>query len=541
MNVSPLEVVGYRQDQLNKIFDAAETNPIGQLVNSGERRYDIRNKIIRNDTAWKGYFPVGQVLNAIANNIHSSFRKRFFRENGTIKGVTSDSDFFIRANNTLEEVVVENRRGNLRPAKYLLLRYTDLQWRAFYDLLKIINGNLLIGKVFMGLPYPNGAELFTFSMVREYSFDEMTVADHRELYDRVAVSPDAQSLEGTWSMNVVANSNHRQDAATLLFDAKPDGRVEGRYIFLRAVEGQSRLEMGPDELRMYDFTPLHDEIRAIDANYMVGKWISDERRGFGPFSLGLLQAERSEAGLNRFGFYYTLKRSEAVKRPTAALLDRILNRSLGVGLQFDEQMDGRYYAGDTDRSPNHLLGLNSAAGVKCQFNVTMTIPSLDTFVSSEDHRAELSGTIQFEEFRGDRNTAIPLESGSFFNYLILNPATEEREMRYHIRFKHREAVFVLDGKKFMRKDHKGDAREILGDYTTLFAQVVEEQTGAVHGVSLMKFRTFESVAAVVSMAQFFTSFRATGTADPAIQAAATTKFNAMTTKFVFDEYNPLGL
>jgi len=541
MNVSPLEVVGYRQDQLNKIFDAVETKPLEMLVNSGERRYDIRNKIIRNDTAWKGYFPVGQVLNAIANNIHSSFRKRFFKENGNLKGVTSDSDFFIRANNILEEVVVGNRRGELRPGKYLLLRYTDLQWRAFYDLLKIINGNLLIGKVFMGLPYPNGAELFTFSMVREYSFDEMTVADHRELYDRVAVSPDAQSLEGTWSMNVVANSNHRQDAATLIFDAKPDGRVEGRYIFLRTVEGQSRLEMGSDELRMYDFTPLHDEIRAIDANYMVGKWISDERRAVGPFSLGLLQAERSEAGLNRFGFYYTLKRSEAVRRPTVALLDSILNRPLGVGLQFEEQMDGRYYAGDKDHSSSHLLALSSVGGCRCQFDVTMTIPNIDTFVASDDHRAELSGTIQFEEFRGDRNIVRPLESGSFFNYLILNPATDEREMRYHIRFKHQGAVFVLDGKKFMQKDHQGDIREILSDYTTLFVEIVEEQAGGVQGVARMKFRTFESVAAVVSMAQFVSSFKVTGTDDPVIQAAAVAKFNAMTTKFVFDEYNPLEL
>jgi len=540
MNVNHLEVVGYRQDQLNKIFDAVETGPIALLFNSGVRRYDVRSRTIFNDTAWKGYFPVGQILNAIAANIQAGFRKRFFKQDGAIHGITSDSDFFLQARNTVEEVVLTAPRGNLRPGRYILLKYTDWQWRGFYDVIKVINDKLLIGKVFIGLPYPGGLELFTFSMVREYAFDEMTVEDHRELYDGVGVAPDPASLKGTWNLRALANSNHRADAAQLSFDVKPDGKVEARYLFLRTIQGQSRTEMGPDQLRLTDFTPLHDEIRALDANYMLGKWITDQRLPFGPFSVGLLQVEPAGPGRSRFGFYYTLRRAEPVRPPTAALLDKILSRRLGVGLTFQEQMDGSFYAGDADRSPAHLRSLNPANGKKCQFNVIMTIADLDAFVASAEHRAELTGNVQLEEFHGDTHLILPVEKDSFFNYLILNPATREHEMRYYIRFKHRGAMFVLDGTKFMQKDGKGDFAEILDDYTTLFVQITAEDSGAVQGVALMKFRAFESLAAVAGMAQFGLSFTVTGTDDPPIQAAAIAKFNAMTTKFIFEEYNPLA-
>ncbi len=43
------------------------------------------------------------------------------------------------------------------------------------------------------------------------------------------------------------------------------------------------------------------------------------------------------------------------------------------------------------------------------------------------------------------------------------------------------------------------------------------------------------------MAHFGLSFSVTGTETPATKAAAIAKFNAFTAKFIFDEYNPLGL
>jgi hypothetical protein len=262
---------------------------------------------------------------------------------------------------------------------------------------------------------------------------------------------------------------------------------------------------------------------------------------FGPFSVGLLQSEPAEGGQARFGFYYTLRRSDPAQPSPESLLEKILSRNLGVGLTFQEQMDGAFYAGDQNATPGHLLGLKPEDGKKIQFNVAMAIADLDKFVADSEHRAELTGTIQFEQFRGDSAVTLPLSAGSFFNYLIVNPASQEHEMRYHINFQHKGAMFVLQGTKFIQKDGKGDFAEIRQDFTTLFVQVTDAKSGAIQGTALMKFRTFESLAAIGSMAQFGISFTVTGTDDPLVKAAALAKFSAMTTKLILEEYDPLGL
>jgi hypothetical protein len=540
MIVDHLEAIGYREDVLKKIFDGTETLPAQKLINSNEKRYDLAGKVIFNDSGWKGFFPVGQPLNAISIQINKTFRKRFFQEGDAIKGITNDSDFFIDAHNTIEEVTLDEAKGHLDAGKYIVLKYTDFQWKAFYDVFKVINDNLLIGKVCIGI-FPHGKEIFTFPMVREYYFDEMTVEDHREIYEHLAVTPDPLSLEGSWLMSAVSNSNHRGDVAKLAFDRKPDGKIEGRYLFFHAVRGQMETSLGEEELKLIDFTPFHDQVKAVDANYMIGKWITSQKLPFGPFSAGLLQSEPSVDGGSHLGFYYTLKRCDAPQLPSQALLSCILERKLaGVGLRFHEQMDGRYYEGDLDRSPAHLLSLSTSAGVACRFEVTMNIADLDAFVSSEEHKTELTGIVEIGGFLGEHIEA-PLEPGSYFNYLILNPETDEREMRYHIRFAHKGRVFVLDGTKLMQRDHKNNLREILEDYTTLFVQIREENSGAVQGSALMKFRTFESLAAVYSTLNFGLSFTVVGAHHPAQKAAAIAKFNAMTASFILDEYNPSGL
>ena len=204
---------------------------------------------------------------------------------------------------------------------------------------------------------------------------------------------------------------------------------------------------------------------------------------------------------------------------------------------FEEEMVGRY-------SPGRLknpLGLESEQGVHCQFNVKMTIPDLDEFVASQDHRAEMTGTIQFAEFNGDKGVVCALEGDSYFNYLRMNPKTEEREMRYHIRFKHRERLFLFDGTKFMQKNHKGDINEILEDYTTLYCRITKSDDGMQVGVAKLKFRTFEDIKSIASLLEFGFSFQVTGTTDLWKKIAARNKFNAFTMQFIFDEYNPVGL
>ena len=148
MNVNHLEVIGYREDQLKKIFDSSETLSIDLMLNSGNHEIDQENRIISNDAYWKGFFPVGHVLNFFSSNFHAGFKKRFFKEEDRYAGITSDTDGFIHAKNILEE------KENDRLGKHILLKYTEIPWQGFYDIFKVISDKLLIGKVFIGF-YPD--------------------------------------------------------------------------------------------------------------------------------------------------------------------------------------------------------------------------------------------------------------------------------------------------------------------------------------------------------------------------------------------------
>ena len=161
---------------------------------------------------------------------HSSpgSRKSSTRTGDHYTGVTSDTDDHIHARNSLEEITLTKATGTLEAGKYILLKYLDAPWTGFYDIFKVINQDLLIGRVYLG-EYPNGIRQITFPMTRKYSFEQMTVNDHLALYASGAV-PTAQDLQGVWRMDVISNANHAGGVAYLNFDAKPDGRLACRYL-----------------------------------------------------------------------------------------------------------------------------------------------------------------------------------------------------------------------------------------------------------------------------------------------------------------------
>jgi len=111
-------------------------------------------------------------------------------------------------------------------------------------------------------------------------------------------------------------------------------------------------------------------------------------------------------------------------------------------------------------------------------------------------------------------------------------------MLYHIEFLTPDARrLTLDGTKYMHKD-SNDPGELLADYTTLFCHLSEGARDA--GKALLRFRTFEDLAAARNLAGFLTSFQVTGTPDPAVQFQARMRFLAFTGQFVEREYDPLG-
>jgi hypothetical protein len=98
----------------------------------------------------------------------------------------------------------------------------------------------------------------------------------------------------------------------------------------------------------------------------------------------------------------------------------------------------------------------------------------------------------------------------------------------------------------MQKDPDAPSavRDLLGDYTTLYSHVAEllpDGSQRETGTALLKFRTFEDLAATANLAGFLASFQVAGTSDPATQIQARLRFLAFTAQFVQREYDPLAL
>ena len=84
----------------------------------------------------------------------------------------------------------------------------------------------------------------------------------------------------------------------------------------------------------------------------------------------------------------------------------------------------------------------------------MTIRDVNEFVDGYEHEASITGTMTFGDFEGLGQSTFAIDgSASRFNYLRVNPATGEAEMRYHVEFTTPDGRrFTFDGTKYMQKD-----------------------------------------------------------------------------------------
>jgi hypothetical protein len=314
-----------------------------------------------------------------------------------------------------------------------------------------------------------------------------------------------------------------------------------------------------DHFQLNDFTPFHDEIRGVTTDFLVGKYLTQLPPGLSPLvsnsSLGLFH---SEAG-GQFGFYYMLTRVASAQLPVNTLLQPFLSVQVpdGIGMTFDEEMVGWFFPGmftpEPGRSGDLTIGSRipetgtPTGAVECHFDARLVISDINEFVDGYEHEAQIKGTITFGQFASLAPATFSIDdSASIFNYFRVNPQTGEAEMRYHIEFADTSGQrYTLEGVKYMQKDQGTAAiRDLLGDYTTLYTHVYQQQSAGNNkelGTGYMRFKTFEDLAAVSNLAGFLASFQVTGTGDPVMQLQARLRFIAFTAQFVEREYDPLGL
>lgn len=288
------------QETLDTAFRTADPAPMETLINEGGRQVDPDARVVENDEYWRGFFPADHVV-SFANRflpLPAGFHKRFWTENGSYVGETTDADGIVTGHNRLREVEHHGR-------PYALLTYTDLLYRPFYDLLLPVADDLVVGKAFVGR-FPYGVEVLTFGLTRRYGFDFLSPADHAALWDNGDV-PEPAALEGWWSVQLVSNAGLLAPLFEFEFETTEHG-VDGQYEVLDTASGDVRIEFDEEQMEMFDFSNWHDEIRQVSSDFMVGKYCQTETQLLpvpGDGSLGHIHGE-SEGGEDRLCLYYVM-------------------------------------------------------------------------------------------------------------------------------------------------------------------------------------------------------------------------------------------
>jgi hypothetical protein len=223
--------------------------------------------MIYNDNHWKGFFPIDQDVATIAARYFGGFWKRFFRKDGTLKGVTHPYDAPVYADNIPEPM------DHPRYGKVIHLNYTGPEFSMFYDLLKVIDKDTILGKAFFGIP-PLGNQMLVFSMSRKYHADFMTETDHEKIYSEYGTAPQMDEVLGRWTGKLVSDSALTPHVQTFTYTKNNFGALQMQYVFGGLMTGISRVELTREQMNMYDWTNWHDEVKMVTHDFMVGKLCS---------------------------------------------------------------------------------------------------------------------------------------------------------------------------------------------------------------------------------------------------------------------------
>jgi hypothetical protein len=285
------------------------TFPLETLINADESSslnekkwsFDKDTLVIYNNKYWKGFFPIDQNFNAI--RYFGGFWKRFYREGDVIKGVTHPYEVpSVYAANLPQIQNIHRGIGEV-----VHLKYTSPEYSLFYDLLKIVDNDVVLGKAFLGIA-PFSIQILTFSMSRRYDFNFMTEEDHETIYQQYSKAPNADEIIGIWNGKLVSDSS--LTPVTQVFNYTKDnvGKLQMEYTFGGLLKGISRVVLTQEQMNMYDFTNWHDEVKLVKNGFMVGKWCSPWTQiplNFGP---SFLSVEHGNEG-NRLCLRFTLGRA----------------------------------------------------------------------------------------------------------------------------------------------------------------------------------------------------------------------------------------
>jgi hypothetical protein len=308
------------RNNLSYLFDSINTQfDTKMLVNSASDKaeeatnwkFDSQTLMISNDSHWKGIFP--RDTDDIRNTLtlyFGGFWKRFSAKNGSsssiagdITGTTHPFEVPVFARNKATDTNLDGF------GKVILLEYLDPPYNLFYDVLKIVDENAILGKAFFGKPI-RGREMLTFSMSRKYPFEFMTEEDHEVLYSKMK-KPTLQSMVGIWQGQLVSDSTWSDPVFRFKYhfdSSKEDGStmatsstLKNDYVFGDVLAGTAVVNDKEDHVEMQDETGgiFHDEIRQVNDDILIGKYYSQQNFLFRwlPTGLSFLHIDKTKSSV----------------------------------------------------------------------------------------------------------------------------------------------------------------------------------------------------------------------------------------------------
>jgi choline dehydrogenase-like flavoprotein len=265
-----------RRNNLTGLFNSISTkHGAGTLVNSSSDKLDDSNwsfdpntLMITNNSHWKGLFPRDSDIRNTLTLYFGGFWKRFRKEAGSITGITHPFEVPVFAKNKASE---QNLEGF---GKVILLEYTEALYNQFYDVLKIVDENTILGQAFFGKPRLGG-EILTFSMATKYPFEFMTEEDHSMLYSKMG-KPKLNEMEGIWEGQLISDSTWTNPVFRFRYYFDENRKaLKNDYVFGGVLAGTATVHEKKDHLEMQDVTGVfHDEIRMVNNNTIIGKYYS---------------------------------------------------------------------------------------------------------------------------------------------------------------------------------------------------------------------------------------------------------------------------
>ncbi len=251
----------------SKLGNSVDTKPI-----LGKNwKFDPEKLLIFNDLYWKGFYGIDNNLMTNLLRYLGGFYKKFWKiDDVTYRGITHPFE-----TQSIDAKSIATEKNVSGFGKVIHLEYENIPYSSAYDLLKMVNENVILGKAFLG-PFGKGRELFNFSMSREYDIEFMTEQDLLTLFNDNTLShiPTETEVKGVWEGMLVSDSAVTPRAQIFYFDYE-DGQIDMRYSFANMLRGRADVSLTDRLFRFDDQTPFHDEIRMVTSNLIVGRWITE--------------------------------------------------------------------------------------------------------------------------------------------------------------------------------------------------------------------------------------------------------------------------